>query len=231
MKASLLQIVQQARHHKQPVALATRLDDGQQMLVFDDRWQGDNFGRDTLKLIRRQLTLDSSAALDSPVGRLFVQVFNPPLRLLIVGAVHIGQYLVPMAQLAGYEVTVIDPRQVFASDQRFPEVEVVDEWPDKALTRLDPDRRTAIVTLTHDAKLDDPALQTALRSPAFYIGSLGSRRTHAARCERLRDAGFDDAALARIHGPVGLAIGSRSPAEIAISALAQITQVLRQSGE
>ena len=151
----------------------------------------------------------------------------PAPRLILVGAVHISQALAPIAALAGYGVTVVDPRRSFATDARFPAVALTTEWPDEALTRLAPDARTAVVTLTHDPKLDDPALTVALNSPAFYIGSLGSRKTHAARLKRLAAAGFDDAALARIHGPVGLPIGALSPAEIAISVLAQITAVRR----
>jgi len=227
MKREILQALRAARAEKTPVALITRLEDGLQTLVFADRQQGDELDAQTLALAREQLARDTSAPLDAPAGRVFVQVFNPPLRILLVGAVHISQFLAPMARMAGYEVTVIDPREVFASNSRFPDIQLTDEWPDKALTRLDPDRRTAVVTLTHDPKLDDPALQVALRSPAFYVGSLGSRKTHASRCERLREAGFSEAEIERIHAPVGLAIGARSPAEIAVSVLAQITQVLR----
>lgn len=155
--------------------------------------------------------------------RCFILVRNPPPRVLIVGAVHITQALAPMAALAGYEVTVIDPRGAFATVDRFPGVALSDDWPDDAVKGLRPDLRTAVVTLTHDPKLDDPALIAALQSDAFYIGALGSRKTHAARLERLGAAGFDAAALARIHGPAGLAIGAKSPAEIAISVLAQLT--------
>jgi xanthine dehydrogenase accessory factor len=140
--------------------------------------------------------------------------------------VHIAQSLVPMAAIAGYAVTVVDPRGAFATDARFPGVTLATDWPDDALTALDPDRRTAIVTLTHDPKLDDPALHVALRSPAFYIGALGSRRTHARRVERLREAGFNDKEIGRIHAPIGLDIGAVSPAEISISILGQITEIL-----
>ena len=161
-------------------------------------------------------------------GPLFIQVFNPPLRLLVVGAVHIAQALVPMASLTGYDVTVIDPRRAFASDARFPGVDVRQDWPDEALEELRPDARTAVVTLTHDPKLDDPALDLALRSDAFYIAALGSTRTHAARRERLAALGHDDAAIGRIHGPAGLSIGAVSPAEIALSVMAEMTRALRQ---
>ena len=161
-------------------------------------------------------------------GRTFLHVFNPPLRLFVVGAVHITQALAPMAAMLGYGVTVIDPRRAFTSPERFTKVRVLDAWPDDALAGEDLDARSAVVTLTHDPKLDDPALAAALRSDAFYIGCLGSRRTHAKRLERLTSAGFDCADLARLHGPVGLDIGASSPAEIATAILAQMTQCLRR---
>ena len=157
-----------------------------------------------------------------------MQVFNPPLRMFVIGAVHIAQSLVPMAALLGYEITVIDPRSSFASDDRFPAVAISTDWPDEALERFAPDARSAIITLTHDPKIDDPALATALRSDAFYIGSLGSIRTHRLRLERLRREGYDAAAIGRIHGPIGLDIGARSPAEIATAILGQVTSVLRR---
>lgn len=157
----------------------------------------------------------------------FVQPFNAPLRLIIIGAVHTGQYLASYARSCGYDVVVVDPRQAFASEARFPGVTLNTEWPDYALEILAPDTRTALVTLTHDPKLDDPALQAALRSPAFYIGALGSRRTQAARVERLQEAGFGEVEIARLKAPVGLDIGARSPAEIAVSIMAEITATLR----
>jgi len=174
------------------------------------------------------LASDIARSVDQQSGPVFVNPFNPPLRMLIVGAVHIAQQLVPMAQRAGYEVTLIDPRSAFASQARFPDVELVLEWPDAALEAAAPDARTAVVTLTHDPKLDEPALEKALRSQAFYIGSLGSRRTHAKRLGRLAELGLEEAELARIHAPIGLDIGARSPAEIAVSILAEVTQRLRQ---
>ena len=145
--------------------------------------------------------------------------------MIIVGAVHIAQSLAPMAHLAGYDVTVVDPRRAFSADARFPDVAVLSEWPDEALEKLVPDGRTAVLTLTHDPKLDDRALSVALRSNAFYIGSLGSAKTHRARLKRLQRLGFDEEVLARIHGPVGLALGGRDPAEIAIAIMAEVTQV------
>ncbi len=155
-------------------------------------------------------------------------MFSPPRRCFVVGAVHIAQPLVQILSLADYQPIVIDPRQSFATEARFPGLELSTEWPDEALERLKPDHRSAVVTLTHDPKLDDPALAVALRSECFYIGALGSKRTHAARCGRLKEMGFTDTDLARIHGPIGLSIGAVSPAEIAVSILGQMTQILRR---
>ncbi len=169
--------------------------------------------------------LDRSGVEDD--GQTFVAVHNPPLRMIIVGGVHIAQHLAPMARACGYDVTLVDPRASFASTERFPDVTIVEDWPDAALERLGLDPRTAVVTLTHDPKLDDPAIKTALRSDVFYLGCLGSTRTHAKRVTRLKDAGFSDE-LERINAPVGLDIGGRSVAEIAVSIIAQVTQALRQ---
>jgi xanthine dehydrogenase accessory factor len=161
-------------------------------------------------------------------GETFVAIHNPPLRLIVVGAVHIAQALVPMARIAGYDPVLIDPRESFASAARFPGETVLDDWPDEALRGLGLDGRTALVLLTHDPKLDDPALAEALRSGVFYIGALGSARTHAKRVARLAAAGFSEAEIARIHGPVGLDIGAAGPSEIAVSILAEMTRVLRK---
>lgn len=158
----------------------------------------------------------------------FVTLFNPPLRLVVVGAVHIAQALLPMARLAGFDPVLIDPRGAFGSEARFPGETILDDWPDEAMAQLAPDARTAIVTLTHDPKLDDPAIRAALESDCFYLGCLGSSRTHAKRLDRLRAGGVSEAAIARIHAPVGLDIGAKSPAEIAVSVLAQIIATLRQ---
>lgn len=159
----------------------------------------------------------------------FIAIHNPPLRLIVVGAVHIAQALVPMATSCGYDCLIVDPREAFGSPDRFPGQTISNDWPDEALATFGIDVRTAVVTLTHDAKLDDPALRVALGSDAFYIGCLGSTRTHAKRLARLTEAGFDTTALARLHAPVGLAIGARSPAEIALSVMAEITQTLRRA--
>ncbi|HYD30423.1 MAG TPA: XdhC family protein [Azospirillaceae bacterium] len=217
--------MRRAQAAKRPVALVTDLATGLQTLVWDDAVHG-GFGLEdeALAVARRHLAEDRSALVEVGADqRLFIRAYNPPLRLIVVGAVHIAQALAPMASLAGYDVTVVDPRRAFATDERFPGVTVIREWPDDAMSKLVPDSRTAVVTLTHDPKLDDPALIAAVASPAFYIGALGSSRTHAKRLDRLRAAGVDDKALARVHGPVGLDIGAVSPAEIALAALAQIT--------
>ena len=158
----------------------------------------------------------------------FIAVHNPPLRLAVVGAVHIAQALVPMARACGYDCIVVDPREAFGSTARFPGERLSHDWPDEALAEFGLDARTAVVTLTHDAKLDDPAIRAALGSGAFYLGCLGSTRTHAKRIDRLTAEGFGPEALARIHAPVGLDIGAKSPAEIAVSIMAEITKVLRQ---
>ncbi|MFN5997908.1 MAG: XdhC family protein [Paracoccaceae bacterium] len=158
----------------------------------------------------------------------FIAVHNPPLRLIVIGAVHIAQPLLAIARTCGYAPTLIDPRAAFGSAARFPGETILDDWPDEALAQLAPDARTAIVTLTHDPKLDDPAIRFALNSPAFYLGSLGSTRTHAKRVERLTAEGFTPDQIAKIHAPVGLDIGAKTPAEIAVSVMAQITETLRK---
>jgi xanthine dehydrogenase accessory factor len=172
---------------------------------------------------------DQAEVVDAAGGAVLLEPHLSPQRLIIVGAVHVAQPLAEMAGLAGFAVTIVDPRRAFATKARFPGQQLVVAWPDAAVNELAPDARTAVVTLTHDPKLDDPALQSALRSPAFYVGALGSRKTHAGRLKRLAAAGFTAAEAARIHGPVGLAIGALSPAEIAISILAEITAVLHRA--
>ncbi len=223
MRNKILEQLLRDRAAKRAVALGTNLVTGTEQLLY----ASDDAPTQLAQQARIALREDKARTVDTPEGEVFINVFNPPLRLLIAGAVHIAQPLARMAALAGYDVTIIDPRRAFATEERFPGVTLLTEWPDAGVAVLQPDARTAIVTLTHDPKLDDAALSTALNSESFYIGCLGSKKTHAARLERLRLAGFDDAELARIHGPVGLAIGAKSPAEIAISILAQLTCVLR----
>ena len=226
MKKVLLEKLLEAKRAKQHAALITDLEDGAQSLLIEDRFEGAlKLDTDQQAAVKDALLKDRSGVL--PGSQIFVQVENPPLRLIVVGAVHISQALVPMAQLAGYDVTVIDPRGAFATTERFPGVTLNDDWPDEAMEALAPDRRTAVVTLTHDPKLDDPALLEALKSDCFYIAALGSKKTHAARLGRLGQAGANAEHFNRIHGPAGLAIGAQSPAEIAVSVMAEMTAALR----
>jgi xanthine dehydrogenase accessory factor len=229
VRAATLKALQEARARRQAVVLATRLGDGREALVLRDAASGELAGDgDVLNAARQLLGGEKSGSVDTAAGPVFLHVFSPPPRLIVVGAVHIAQALVPMAAMAGYDVVVVDPRRAFASDERFPGVTVSTDWPDEAMAALKPDSGTAVVTLTHDPKLDDPALAAALKSDCVYIGALGSRKTHDKRLARLTELGFGPSDFARIHGPVGLSIGALSPAEIAISILAQITQVRRQ---
>lgn len=230
MNGAIFEELLTSRRARRPVALVTLLASGAQTLVYDEDGAVPGLDDELAAAARQALAADHSRTISSPAGDAFVHVFAPPRRLFIIGAVHIAQALAPMALLAGYEVTVIDPRRAFATDLRFPSVKVITEWPDRALQRLAPDRRAAVVTLTHDAKLDEPALKAALASKAFYIGALGSRKTQAARRERLLKSGISEQSLARIHGPAGLTLGAATPPEIAVSILAQLTQVLRQGG-
>lgn len=227
MRRQTLDQLNAARAEGRPVVLATALDSGDTRLIEPGPGEDYEFcGADLEEEIQKALSENRSAVIAAPGGEIFLNVFNPALRLVIVGAVHIAQALIPMAVALGYDVTVIDPRGAFADDQRFAGLDVSGDWPDEALQAMTLDARTAVVTLTHDPKLDDAALAVALKSDVFFIGCLGSRKTHGARLERLRQAGFNEEELARIHGPVGLDIGARSAAEIAISVLAQMTQVL-----
>jgi xanthine dehydrogenase accessory factor len=212
MPQEMLEALVAARAARTPVAVEVALDGSHRALV--ETGHAERFRMD-----RSGLEEDAQT---------FVAIHNPPLRLVVVGAVHIAQALVPMARIAGFDPVVIDPREAFGAPARFPDAKVINDWPDAALQAAGVDSRTALVLLTHDPKLDDPALHIALRSGAFYIGALGSRRTHAARLERLTAAGFDAADLARINGPIGLDIGAAGPAEIAVSVLAQMVQSLRK---
>ena len=212
MPLEMLEALVEARAARTPVAYELALVGSNRALVnegHEDRFRKDRSGIDE-------------------ETQTFIAIHNPPLRLVVVGAVHIAQALVPMAQIAGFDPFVVDPREAFGSQARFPDASVINDWPDAALKKVGVDTRTALVLLTHDPKLDDPALHVGLRSGAFYIGALGSKRTHASRVERLTEAGFDPHTIARINGPVGLDIGAAGPAEIAVSILAQMIEALRQ---
>jgi xanthine dehydrogenase accessory factor len=224
MTPEILAALEQAKRDKRPVVLATRLPSGEQRLLPDPE-----AAADLNDAASRALSRDESGTVRLGETDFFLHAFNPPLRLIVVGAVHIAQALVPFAVPCGFSVTVVDPRRSFASDERFPDVEICTDWPDEALEKFVPDSRTAVVTLTHDPKLDDPALDHALKSQAFYIGALGSRRTHAARLKRLRELGHQDTALSRIRGPVGLNIDAVTAPEIALSIIAEIVAVRRNA--
>lgn len=226
MKAQTVAALQEARTKRRAVVLATRLSDAAETLVYPDRAVG-ALADDAalLSAAHRALEIRRSETVDLSGEKIFLNVYVPPARLIIVGAVHIAQSLAPMASLMDFDVTVIDPRRAFATDSRFPGIKVMQEWADEAFEKMGLDASTAVVTLTHDPKLDDPALEAALRSEVFYIGALGSKRTHAKRKDRLAEAGIAEEQFSRIHGPVGLNIGARSPAEIAVSILGQIVEV------
>lgn len=211
---ALLEALVEARRERKPVAYEVNLKTQERRL--------------TAEGYNQRFAMDRSGFEED--GDVFIAIHNPPLRLVIVGAVHIAQALVPMARIAGYDTTIVDPRGAFGSEARFPGEKLVSEWPDEALAEIGLHSRTAVVLLTHDPKLDDPALHIALHSECFYIGALGSKRTHSSRVERLRAAGFGDADIERIHGPVGLDIGASGPPEIAVSILAEMTQKLRLGG-
>jgi xanthine dehydrogenase accessory factor len=232
MRQGMAHALLAAHREARAVALYTPLDGGLQRLL-------DAVGLELLALTEPDLAAAGRTALaedraqvvaDAQGRELLVTPHNPPLRLIVVGAVHISEALCTMAREAGYAVTVIDPRTAFLRPERFPGVRLIGDWPQQAFTELRPDARTAVVLLTHDPKVDDPALLAVLPTPAFYVGALGSSRTHAKRLQRLAEAGVDEAQRARIHGPAGLAIGARTPAEIALSVLAQVTAVLRGAG-
>ncbi len=220
--AMLMELIR-ARNERRRIAMVTNLANGAERLVEYDRAKDDLLADDLEQAFR----FDRSGIVKIGDAEYFINAYNPPLQLVIVGAVHLAQALIPLARAAGYDVTVIDPRAAFASHERFPDVVVHKEWPDEVLPNLDLGPRTALVALTHDPKIDDPALNAALQSGCFYIGALGSKKTQGARRERLAAAGFKDADLSRIHGPIGLSIGARGPAEIAISIMAEITAALR----
>jgi xanthine dehydrogenase accessory factor len=224
MTPQLIAALEQAKRDKRPVVLATRLPGGEQQLLPDPEAPAD-----LNEAAERALERDESGTVRLGDAEYFLHTHNPPLRLIVVGAVHIAQALAPFAVPCGFAVTIVDPRRSFASEERFPGVEISTDWPDEALDAFAPDRRTAVVTLTHDPKLDDPALDRALNSQAFYIGALGSRRTHAARLTRLKELGHSDNALSRIRGPVGLAIEAVTAPEIALSIIAEIVAVRRNA--
>ncbi len=226
MKIEILKTLNEERAARRAAIVVTHQDSGEQRLV-----KAEDAARDPLKdILDKHFRSGKSGMEETPQGKVFLTVHVPPTRLVITGAVHISQALAPIAGLLGYDVTIVDPRTAFASIERFPDVKVIAEWPDVALPPLGIDRYTAFVALTHDPKIDDPGLTIALKSHCFYIGALGSRKTHARRVTRLKEErGFTDNEIGRIHSPIGLDIGAVSPAEIAVAIMGEITARLRQA--
>lgn len=225
MKLEILKALNEERAARRAAIVVTNQETGAQRLV-----KGSEIVNDPLRdVLDKHLRSGKSGMVEAPEGKVFLTVHVPAPRLVITGAVHISQALAPIGRLLGYDVTIVDPRTAFASIERFPDVKVIAEWPDVALPPLGIDRYTAFVALTHDPKIDDPGLALALKSDCFYIGALGSRKTHARRVERLKkERGFTDNDIGRIHAPIGLDIGAVTPAEIAVSIMGEITQCLRQ---
>ena len=227
MKIAILRALNEERAARRAAVVVTDLATGEQRLV-----KAADAARDPLaELIEKHVRSGKSGTEETPQGKVFLTVHVPPSKLVITGAVHISQSLAPIARLLGYDVTIVDPRTAFASIERFPDVKVIAEWPDVALPPLGVDRYTAFVALTHDPKIDDPALTHALARDCFYIGALGSKKTHARRVDRLKAQGLSEATIARIHAPIGLAIGAVAPSEIAVAIMGEITARLRQGAE
>jgi xanthine dehydrogenase accessory factor len=223
VKLETLAALNAERAARRPAIVVLDPANGQQRLV-----KARDIATDPLRAeLSTQLRMGTSGMIEAGGRKLFLNVYAPTARLVIVGAVHISQALAPLARSLDYDVTVVDPRTAFASPERFPDVPLVAEWPDVALPPLNIDHYTAFVAVTHDPKIDDPALLHALERDCFYIGALGSRNTHARRSERLRAQGASDADIARIHAPIGLDIGAISPSEIAVAIMAEITAQLR----
>lgn len=224
MKLDILKALNAERTARRAAVVVTDVSSGEQRLV-----KAEDVAVDPLRgTLEKHMRSGQSGMEETPQGKVFLTVHVPPPQLVITGAVHISQALAPIARLLGYDVTIVDPRTAFASIERFPDVKVIAQWPDVALPPLGIDRYTAFVALTHDPKIDDPALTYALARDCFYIGALGSRKTHGRRIDRLRGQGVSDAAIARIHAPIGLAIGAVSPPEIAVAIMGEITARLRK---
>jgi xanthine dehydrogenase accessory factor len=227
VRLDILKALNTERAARRATIVVTNQENGDQRLVTQDK-----VAADPLKdVLEAHLRSGKSGVEETLEGKVFLTVHVPPTRLVVIGAVHISQALAPIAALLGYDVTIVDPRTAFASAERFPDVKVIAEWPDKALPPLGVDRYTAFVALTHDPKVDDPALLHALERNCFYIGALGSRKTHGRRVERLKQQGASDEKLARIHAPIGLPIGAVSPPEIAVAIMGEITSRLRLTAE
>ncbi len=230
MKRELLGALVAARHRKQLAVLVRGLTTGKHCVITRQESLGDIDDIDPVVIDAAREALDSQGArtIEAAGERYLVQTFAAAARMLIVGAVHIAQSLIPMAMQVGYEIVLIDPRAAFANPKRFPNTRIDNRWPHEAMSDLELDANTAIVALSHDPKIDEPTLQAAMDSNVFYIGALGSKGNHAKRLERLAVAGYSKEQLSRVHGPIGLPLGGRSPAEIAVAILAQVIQSRNQ---
>jgi xanthine dehydrogenase accessory factor len=227
VKLDILKTLNAERAARRAVVVVTDVASGEQRVV-----KAADIGKDPLKaVLEKRVRMAKSGMEETPHGKVFLTVHVPSPQLVITGAVHISQTLAPVGHLLGYDVTIVDPRTAFATVERFPDVKVVAEWPDVALPPLNVDHYTAFVALTHDPKIDDPALLHALQRDCFYIGALGSKKTHAKRVARLKEQGMTEADIARIHAPIGLDIGAVSPAEIAVAIMGEITARLRQKAD
>ena len=223
MKDETLSLILSEKNNRNTIIVATEINSGEQIIINEKN--DTDINNKILIAAKNNVIQGKSEILEIESNKWFLNITLPPLRLITVGAVHIAQPLAEIATISGYEVIIIDPRAAFANNQRFPDIKIINEWPEVALNELAIDNRTAVVTLTHDPKLDDSALNAALKSKAFYIGSLGSKKTHKARVERLKIANFTKDEINRIHGPIGLAIGAKSPQEIAISIISEIITI------
>ena len=223
MKDETLSLILSEKNNRNTIIVATEINSGEQIIINEKN--DTDINNKILIAAKNNVIQGKSEILEIESNKWFLNITLPPLRLITVGAVHIAQPLAEIATISGYEVIIIDPRAAFANNQRFPDIKTINEWPEVALNELAIDNRTAVVTLTHDPKLDDSALNAALKSKAFYIGSLGSKKTHKARVQRLKIANFSDDEIKRIHGPIGLAIGAKSPQEIAISIISEIITI------
>ena len=223
MKDETLSLILSEKNNRNTIIVATEINSGEQIIINEKN--DTDINNKILIAAKNNVIQGKSEILEIESNKWFLNITLPPLRLITVGAVHIAQPLAEIATISGYEVIIIDPRAAFANNQRFPDIKIINEWPEVALNELGIDNRTAVVTLTHDPKLDDSALNAALKSKAFYIGSLGSKKTHKARVQRLKISNFSDDEIKRIHGPIGLAIGAKSPQEIAISIISEIITI------
>ena len=223
MKDETLSLILSKKNNRNTIIVATDINSGEQIIINEKN--DTDINNRILIAAKNNIIQGKSEILEIESNKWFINITLPPLRLITVGAVHIAQPLAEIATISGYEVIIIDPRAAFANTQRFPDIKIINEWPEVALNELAIDNRTAVVTLTHDPKLDDSALNAALKSKAFYIGSLGSKKTHKARVQRLKIANFSEDEINKIHGPIGLSIGAKSPQEIAISIISEIITI------